>query len=400
MQLRVPVDLDRFRSSPIGDLVPITGQDALLKRDYKHAAYVPRALPAKVELSQSTYKSLMDAERAVGRLDAAADGLPNPNLLVRPTLYQEAVSTSALEGTYAPLLDVLEADYVDERRQSQEVKEVLNYVRAAGRGLELIKQKPICVAVIAELQGMLVRGTRGDLADAGGLRRGQVYIGERARGITSARFVPPPAGDHLADGMSEWEKWINADNDVPLLVKAALGHYQFETLHPFSDGNGRLGRLIIVLQLVADGALRYPILNLSPFFEPRKDTYKDLLLETSASGDFEPWVSFFAEAVTVQATDAKTRIERLLEIRSEMLQDLKRDRARGVVLEIVEDLIGYPVITVPQAAALHRVTFPPANNAIDRLVRLGHLQEMTGRSYGRVFAAPAVMAAVNDPQIG
>ncbi|HEY9496566.1 MAG TPA: Fic/DOC family N-terminal domain-containing protein [Intrasporangium sp.] len=393
------MDLKRFEASPIGTLAPINGYDTLLKREYRHAAFVPAKLPHEVPLGQGTYKKLAEAERAVGRLDAAADRLPNPNLLVRPTLYREAVSTSALEGTYAPLLEVLEADYVDERRQSQEVREVLNYVRAAGRGLELIEQKPICLTVIAELQKILVRGTRGDLADSGWLRTGQVYIGERSRGIEAARFVPPPAGDPLAEGMSDWEKWLNAEDDVPLLVKAALGHYQFETLHPFSDGNGRLGRLIIVLQLIAEGALRYPILNLSPYFEPRKDTYKDLLLGTSATGNFEPWVAFFADAVIAQAADAEARITRLLSLRQEMLGALRAEKARGVVLDIVEDLIGYPVITVSQAAKLHSVTFPPANNAIERLVRLGFLVEMTGRGYGRVFACPDVMATVEDPHL-
>jgi Fic family protein len=390
------VDLKRFAASPVGSLAPITGYDNLLQREYRHAAFVPAPLPLAVSLGQGTYKKLALAERAVGRLDAAADRLPNPNLLVRPTLYREAVSTSALEGTYAPLLEVLEADYVDERRQSQEVREVLNYVRAAVRGLELIKGKPICLTVIAELQKLLVRGTRGDMADAGWLRTGQVYIGERARGIEAARFVPPPPGELLVGGMSDWEKWLNADDDVPLLVKAALAHYQFETLHPFSDGNGRLGRLIIVLQLIAEGALRYPILNLSPFFEPRKDTYKDLLLSTSATGDFEPWVDFFADAVLAQAVDAEARIAKLLSIRQKMLDALRAEKARGVVLDIVEDLIGYPVMTVSQAAKLHGVTFPPANSAIERLVRMGFLVEMTGRGYGRVFACPNVMAAVEE----
>jgi Fic family protein len=390
------VDLTRFEASPVGSLAPITGYDSLLKREYRHAAFVPAPLPREVALGQGTYKKVALAERALGRLDAAADRLPNPNLLVRPTLYREAVSTSALEGTYAPLLEVLEADYVDERRQSQEVREVLNYVRAAERGLELIREKLICLTVIAELQKLLVKGTRGDMADAGWLRNGQVYIGERARGFEAARFVPPPPGELLVRGMSDWEKWLNADDDVPLLVKAALAHYQFETLHPFSDGNGRLGRLVIVLQLIAEGALRYPILNLSPFFEPRKDTYKDLLLSTSSTGDFEPWVDFFVDAVLAQAADAEARIAQLLRIRQRMLEALRNEKARGVVLDIVEDLIGYPVITVSQAAKLHGVTFPPANSAIERLVRMGFLVEMTGRGYGRVFACPDVMAAVEE----
>ena len=315
---------------------------------------------------------------------------------MRPTIYREAVSTSALEGTYAALVDVLEADYVDERQQTHEVREVMNYVRAATRALELIKTKPICITLISELQQILVKGTRGDFSDAGRLRQGQVYIGERTQGISDSRYVPPPP-DLLQDGMGRWEAWINADNDVPLLVKAALGHYQFEALHPFSDGNGRLGRLIVVLQIVYAGALALPILNLSPWLEARKDRYKDVLLDLSATGDYDPWVQFFAKAVKAQAEDALARVERIIEVREEMLQALRAQRARGVVLEIVDDLIAYPVITATQAAALHNVTYPPANTAIQRLAALGFLRELTGKSYGRVFACTEIMRAVDGP---
>jgi Fic family protein len=389
------VDIEAFRQSPVGHLVPITGHDTMLDRGYSHFAFVPTPLPATVALSQGTYKAISEADRAIGRLDAAAAHLPNPALLVRPTLYREAVSTSALEGTYAPLASVLEADYVDEGQQSYEVREVLNYVRAAQRGLTLIREKPICLTVIAELQRILVRNTRGDSYDAGDLRQRQVYIGERHNGIESSRFVPPPNGDVLVHGVSDWEKWLHADDDIPLLVKAALGHYQFETLHPFSDGNGRLGRLIVVLQLIEAGALAQPILNLSPWLEPRKDRYKDLLLSTSLTGDFDPWVEFFAQAVLDQAQDAVKRITRLNEIRDGMLDRLRADRAKGVVLEIAQDLIGYPIITPTQAASMHHVTYPPANEAIKRLEALGFLKELTGRTYGRTYACETVLRALD-----
>lgn len=196
--------------------------------------------------------------------------------------------------------------------------------------------------------------------------------------------------------MSDWEKWMNAEDDIPLLVKAALGHYQFESLHPYSDGNGRLGRLIIVLQLVEGGALRRPILNLSPYFEPRRSTYMDLLLETSLSGDYEPWVRFFATAVTAQADDTTQRITALADFREHMIQELRAAKARGVVLDIARDLIGYPLVTVSEAAARHGVTFPPANSAIERLVKMGFLTEVTGREYGRMFACPEVMRIVDS----
>jgi Fic family protein len=391
------VEITRFEASPMGDVVPIRGVDAFLNRPYSHFAFVPAPLSRELAMSARSIKLLSEAERALGRLDAASCRLPNPQLLVRPTLYREAVSTSALEGTYALFQDVLESDFVDEVSRSREVREVRNYVRAAALGLELIEKKPICVSILKQLQAVLVEGTRGDSYDAGSLRAAQVYLGERHRGIEASRFVPPPPGEALVEGMSDWEKWLNAEDDLPLLVKAALGHYQFETLHPFSDGNGRLGRLVVVLQLIYNGALKYPILNISPWLEERKDEYKDHLLQLSQTGNFDPWLQFFFEAVRHQAEDAVSRIERIVEIRNRMREQLRQVKARGVVLEIVDDLIGYPVITVSQAAELHDVTFPPANSAIQRLVDLGYLTEITGGGYKRIFVCREIMAAVENP---
>lgn len=381
----------------MGHVRPIAGTDAFLDRSYSHYAFIPEPLPSQLAMSQLSIKLLSEAERALGRLDAASGRLPNPQLLVRPTLYREAVSTSALEGTYALFQDVLESDYVEEVSRSREVQEVRNYVEAAAAGLEMIKAKPICVSILKDLQAILVKGTRGDSFDAGSLRTTQVYIGERHRGIEASRFVPPPPGDALIEGMSDWEKWINADDDLPLLVKAALGHYQFETLHPFSDGNGRLGRLVVVLQLVYNEALTYPILNISPWLEERKDEYRDHLLRVSETGDPDPWLQFFFQAVRNQADDAVARIDRIVQIRNRMREALRDAKARGVVLEIVDDLIGYPVITVSAAAGLHGVTFPPANSAIQKLVELGFLTEVTGGNYNRIFVCREIMSAVESP---
>ena len=392
------MDLELFARSPIGALVPISGYDTQLRRDYRYQAFVPHPLPNVVPLSQATYKRAMEAERALGRLDGATGLLPNPDLLIRPTLFREAQSTSALEGTYAPLREGIEADIVADQDQSAEVREIRNYVRAAERALVLLRERPICLTVIAELQALLVHGTRGGLADAGQLRSGPVYIGERGKGIEASRFVPPPPGAALIEGVTAWEKWINAEDDTPLLVKAALGHYQFETLHPFSDGNGRLGRLIIVLQLVEGGALARPILNLSPYFEARRDTYMDLLLQTSTTGDFEPWVRFFADAVIAQAVDTTSRIRRLADFRQHMLDVLAAERARGVVLEVARGLIDSPVVTIPGLATRHGVTYPPAKKAVERLVALGFLADATAGNYGKVYFCPEVLAILESAE--
>lgn len=394
------MQVDEFLNSPVGRLVPVSGHDAYLNRDYRHHAFVPAPLPDDVRLSMGTHKLAHKASMSVGRLDFAVKRLPDPGLLVRPALRREAQSTSALEGTYATLEEVLGADYVEEANRRAEVREVLNYVRAADQALQLIKVKPICLNVIAPLQATLVEGTRGDSWDKGRLRESNVYIGERSKGIEASRFVPPPHGDLLVEGMSDWEKWLHADDDYPLLVKIALAHYQFETLHPFSDGNGRLGRLIVTLQLVTDGALTYPVLNLSPWLEERKDEYKDLLLGVSKTGNFDPWIRFFCDAVHHQAEDGVRRIEELLAFQTDLRQRLIDAKVRhGVVNAVAESLLGYPIITIPQVAELHKVTYPPAKNAISILVELGALRELPGTfAYGaKGFICDPVMQVLNRP---
>ncbi len=387
------MQVDLFRDSPVGRLVPIKGHDARLSRNYDHFAFVPEPLPESITLSQSTYALLSTADRALGGLDAKTSLLPNPQLLVRPALTKEAVATSALEGTYAPLSEVLEAEYV-KTTVGSEVREVRNYIDAATRAVTLIAKKPICVSVLSELQKGLVRGTRGDSYDAGQLRERQVCIGDEGLPIERSRFVPPPPGDVLRRGMDDWEKWINAESNMPLLVRVALGHYQFETLHPFSDGNGRLGRLVITLQIMQSGALAYPILNLSTWLEPRRDLYIDHLLRVSETGDFDPWVAFFAEAVKDRSDAASKAISSLLAIKEGFLDYLNSLGYRGSVLTLAGELIGYPVLDVPQARNLLGLSYQAANTAVGKLVDLGILRQVTAGGYGRVFRCQQVFDVI------
>jgi Fic family protein len=392
------VDIERFKTSPVGHLLPISGYDAYLQRDYSHSAFVPYPAPSTIRLSQGTYNAVTKAALALGRLDFAVRRLPEPRLLVRPVLRREAQSTSELEGTYASLNEVLAADFIDEARRSAELREVMNYVVAAERAFEMIKELPICLRVLCELQTILVRGTRGEMYDSGQLRQRQVFIGERELGIEESRFVPVPNGPQLEDGIDAWEKWVNrADDDMPLVVKAAIGHYQFETLHPFSDGNGRLGRLIVVLQMIEAETLAYPILNLSPWLKRRKEQYKTLLLDISATGDYNPWVRFFSTAVEAQAQDMVERIEQLLTVRQQLLDLARKNRIRGFGLVVIEDLIGYSSITPSSTAKRHDVQYKTANDAFKRLEELGILSEITGASYGRIYVCPRVTEIVLRP---
>jgi Fic family protein len=267
--------------------------------------------------------------------------------------------------------DVLEAQYADSTESSAEAREVQNYVRAALHGLKLIEKKPIFLNVVTELQSILVKSTRGDAYDAGRLRDPLVCIGDRGRGIEQSRFVPPPNGAILKNGISDWEKWINGDQEMPTLVKVALGHYQFETLHPFSDGNGRIGRLIITLQLIEEGIIAHPILNISPWLEPCRDDYIDHLLSVSRTGEFDPWVRFFTEAVKARAVAAADAIGRLMRFSTEVTEAMKKAGARGAVYDLAVNLIGYPVMTVPEVQEVLGVSYPTANSAILKLAEAG-----------------------------
>jgi Fic family protein len=210
-------------------------------------------------------------------------------------------------------------------------------------------------------------------------------------------FVPPPSGDILQQGLGAWERWIHSE-DVPLLVRMAVGHYQFETLHPFIDGNGRMGRLVAQLKLVEGKVVQYPILNLSPYLEPRGEDYREHLRELSATGEWDPWLEFFLGAVRSQAGIATRRTSSLLALRDEFIEIAKMNGIRGVALDIAGGLIGYPITTPTFAARTYGVTYPAANTAIGRLEEVGILEEITGRSYGRLFAAPRVLALISPDE--
>lgn len=330
---------------------------------------------------------------ALGRLDQAGGQLPNPRLLRGPSIRQEAVSTSALEGTYAPFDEVLQADVAGgDTQPSSEVREVLNYVSAAETALDWIVERPITVGMLWELQSILMSGTPADTDHTGRVREVQVVIGPQGSSIADSRFVPPPPGDQLIAGLRDWEEWLEGAGGIDPVVAVALAHYQFETLHPFTDGNGRIGRLIIVLQLMRLGLIREGILTVSPWLEQRRRDYQDHLLAVSKTGKFDPWIRFMAQALEERADRTTAKIEQLV-----TLQQAMRDLAvayplRGVAARIAEDLIGRPAVTPKSAARTYEVSYQAANSAISRLVEAGVLREITGSRYDRVFVSDEVMA--------
>jgi Fic family protein len=393
------VDIDAIRSSPVGHLVPINGTDPWRGEYYEHQAFVPSPLPIDLTalgLTAETWRVVVAATAALVKLDQAGRQVPNPDLFRRPTLRREAQSTSALEGTYAAFTDLLEADLDGDRAsRSAEVREVLNYVEAAETAFDWITERPITLGLLGGLQKTLVRNTPGELSDAGGIRDRQVVVGAQRRPISESRYVPPPPGDLLQSGVQAWLDWVNGPSDVSdVVVRAALGHYQFETLHPFSDGNGRLGRLIVVLQLMRYEALRYPLLIVSPWFEARRREYQDALLLVSQTGDFDSWVRFFSRGLQAQADGTFLRVEALLDYQDQMRALVRDRRIRGVRAQIMEDIVGQPIIAVPWAKDRYGVSYQAANEAVSKLVADGILEEMTGRNYDRLFASPSVLRII------
>lgn len=389
------VDLAALGDSPIGQLVPIVGTDGRTGDHYRYFAYLADALPATVELSAATWTAVTRAEAGLARLDQAARQIPEPSLLRRPALRREAQSTSALEGTFAPIEVVLESELEDRAQLSLEVREILNYVVAAEEAFSWVRERPLTTGFVEGLQRILVQGTPGEYSDAGRVRDRHVFIGSKDASIEEARFVPAPFGDQLRGGFETWIDWVNAPpQDLPPVVQAGLAHYQFETLHPFSDGNGRIGRLTIVLQLMMQGVLAQPVLVVSPWFEARRTEYQDALLRLSQTGDWDHWICFFATGVGAAASTTHERIDSLISWRETTLALVREAGVSGVAERVAGDLIGTPILRASAVAERHGVTQQGAMLALRRLASLGVVEEQSRR--GRVrFTAREVVRLIS-----
>jgi Fic family protein len=335
-------------------------------------AYFPRPIPREVGLSQANLLRLADAEAALGRLAGAGRLLPVPHLLVRPYLRREAVASTRIEGTQASLVEVFDAEASDQPFDA-DIEEVVNYVVAMETGLERLATLPVSVRLIREMHAVLLAGVRGRDRQPGELRSSQNWIGSPGATIETATFVPPPP-EELLDLLSDLERFVHEDPVLPPLVQAGLIHYQFETLHPFLDGNGRLGRLLIVFFLVVRGRLLEPLLYLSPYFARHRNDYYEALQAVREHGDLDRWLALFLDAVCTQATDAVARAEQLTDLR-ERYRTLVRSSTRGTANQVAELALEQPVLTARIVEERFEVSRPAAIAALRQLADLGVLNE-------------------------
>lgn len=360
--------------------------------------FVPQPLPPDLSLPPDLIVALSEADRALGQLAGLGRSLVNPHLLMLPFSRREAVLSSRIEGTQASLSDLYayEAVQLAMFESPSDVREVFNYVQALEYGLERLETLPLSLRLIREIHAKLMAGVRGETQTPGEFRRSPNWIGPAGSSLTTATYVPP-APDELPAALDAFEKYLHADPDWPPLIRLGLIHYQFEAIHPFLDGNGRIGRLLITLLLVSWGLLPRPLLYLSAYIEANRQRYYDLLLAVSQRGEWLAWLHFFLEGVASQALDAVTRAERLHSLRESYRRQLQQERASAKLLQAIDLLFVRPVVTVQHLETELQVSFATAGKYVSRLTAQGILREITGQARNRVFLAEAILQAIDDP---
>jgi Fic family protein len=379
------VDPQRYASTPFGEARRTIGP-------HGYVAYFPAPIPRAVELPGSTTRLLADAEASLGRLAGVGRFLPGRDLLVRPYLLREALSSTRIEGTRATMAEVFEVDASGET-PNPDVEEVVAYMDALGWGLEQVDSLPLGTRLMRGMHRRLMAGVRGRGRTPGELRTTQNWIGAPGSAIETADFVPPPPQE-LPGLLTDWERFANENAEMPLLIQNALLHSQFEMIHPFLDGNGRLGRLLLVFFLVSRGRLPAPLLYLSAYLERHRQRYYAALQSVQETGDAMPWIEMFLIAVETQASDAVSRAERIIELRE------RYRRATATVgtpnaLALVELICENPVVTTKSIEGRLSVSRPTALRLLRSMEEQGVLSEGEEGARGqRRYVAREMMAAV------
>ena len=367
-----------------------------------YRAFLPAPLPPDppVAITGELQALLSEADRALGRLDGSIQTLPNPDLFVFMYVRKEAVLSSQIEGTQSSLQDVLAAEAkILAPDRPADVDEVVNYVRAMNHGLRRLGELPVSVRLIREIHAELLQGVRGSHLTPGELRTSQNWIGPGGCTLNEATFVPPPPYA-VAEALSDLERFLHGADELPLLVKVGLAHAQFETIHPFLDGNGRVGRLLITFLLCEQLVLVKPVLYLSYYFKRHRQQYYEELQSVRDNGTWERWLAFFLRGVvevSAQATDMARQILTLRETHRHVIAE-KLGRAAGNGHRVLEYLYEHPIVSVNEVQALIGTTYPAANDLVSRLVDVGILDEVTGQARNRRFNYGSYIDLFNEAE--
>src|SRR2546426_6343273 len=359
-------------------------------------AFVPDPLPPPIEWTPALVRILSEADRLLSRLAGEAGRLPKPEILLRPLMSREAVLSSRIEGTHTGLDELLAAEAgAAEPADEADWREVSNYLRALDHGLKRRREIPLSLRLVRELHEQLVRGVRGSAGAPGEVRRIQNWIGPPgARSPADATYVPPPP-DALADCLDAWEKFLH-DRSLPPLVHIALAHYQFEAVHPFLDGNGRVGRLVITLLLLDHDLLRTPFLPLSAYFEATRPEYYATLRAVSQAADWDGWLRYFLTGVARISEDTLSRAQRIHALLERWRAEAERARS-SVPARLVDQLGRNPYCTIRGVARRLRVAFTTAQRAVEFFAQAGILTQVDARLRDRVYCARSLLAILNEP---
>jgi Fic family protein len=379
--------LDRadFRDPNAGMLVEAPGG---------YLAFVPAPLPPDLTYEPDLVLALSRADAALSELSGLGRRLPNPHLLIAPYVRREAVLSSRIEGTKASLSDLLLDEIEDDPSESADadVREVRQYVETLEYGISRLRDLPLSLRLVCEMHERLMRGARGGHATPGEFRRSQNWIGPAGSTPSTAPYVPPPP-DRLMDVLSNWELFLHERGRFPDLIQCAVMHEQFEAIHPFLDGNGRLGRLLISLFLIERGRLAQPVLYLSAYFEARRRDYYEALQRVRTDGDWTGWLRFFLAGVEETAREAVGHSSRILNLHDTLRQTL-RQKPHAVTL--VEALFANPFVTISRAAQILGVSYPTARQVVAYLQAEGLLEEITGRAWRRLYVARPILEAFEN----
>ncbi|HXP37814.1 MAG TPA: Fic family protein, partial [Solirubrobacteraceae bacterium] len=364
-----------------------------------YRAFVPAPLPPNppAAVDGDLLAILSEADLALGRLDGIVKVIPDPELFVAMYVRREAVLSSQIEGTQSTLEDLLEVELEPESRASHgDVGEIVNYVAAMNHGLARLAELPLSLRLIREIHGELLKGGRGALATPGDFRTTQNWIGPSGASLQKATFVPPPVPE-MKEALDAYEKFLHTETELPLLVLVGLAHAQFETIHPFLDGNGRVGRLLITFLLVHGGVLREPLLYLSYYLKLHRTEYYDRLMAVRTKGDWEGWLRFFLRGVAETAREAAETAERIFELR-EAHRALVMQQLGANGLKLLALLFKQPLVNINLVTQELGVTFPTASKLVKGFEELGILREVTGQARSRVFRYDPYLALFDEPQ--